>query len=98
MELRLIESVKRWSCQLSIRKEYDEHGKQLKSPLEKKFGEPFNDPDMVEIMTRRAQKALLNPADNNDGFLDWDFGNQSYDEDSRTNALKFTKNVVCIEI
>ncbi|CAG8449196.1 7137_t:CDS:2 [Gigaspora rosea] len=49
-------------------------------------------------MTRRAQKALLNPADNNDGYLDWDFGNQTYDEDSRTNALKFTKNVVCIEI
>ncbi|KAF0427645.1 P-loop containing nucleoside triphosphate hydrolase protein [Gigaspora margarita] len=98
MELRLIESVKRWSCQLSLRKEYDEHGKRLNRPYETRFGEPINDPDMVELMTRRAQKALLNPEDNGDGFLDWDFGNQSYDEDSRTNALKFTKNVVCIEI
>ncbi|CAG8461341.1 4208_t:CDS:2 [Dentiscutata heterogama] len=98
MELRLIESAKNWSCQFSLRKEYDENGKRLSHPKELKFGELIDNPDEVEIMARRAQKALLNPADNYDAYLDWEFGNTSYDEDSKSNALKFTKNVVCIEI
>ncbi|CAG8447927.1 4186_t:CDS:2 [Dentiscutata erythropus] len=98
MELRLIESARHWSCQFSLRKEYDENGKRLSHPRETKFGESIDNPDEVEIMARRAQKALLNPTDNSDAYLDWEFENTSYDEDSKSNALKFTKNVVCIEI
>ncbi|CAG8691555.1 9646_t:CDS:2, partial [Scutellospora calospora] len=98
MELRLIEHPKNWACQVSLRKEYDENGKRISRPIETKFGDTIDDPDMVELMARRAQKALLNPADNSNDYLDWDFGNQSYDEDSQSNFLKFTKNIVCIEI
>ncbi|CAG8463440.1 14419_t:CDS:2 [Racocetra fulgida] len=98
MELRLSEVPKTWSCQVSLRKEYDEHEKRLSNPIETKFGSPIDDPDKVELMARRAQKALLNPMKESDEYIDWDFKDQTYEDDSQLNGLKFTKNVVCMEI
>ncbi|CAG8613040.1 20135_t:CDS:2, partial [Racocetra fulgida] len=99
MELRLTESTKPWSCQISLRKEYDdENGKRLSRPNETKFGDSIDNPDMVDIMARRAQKALLNPTHDSSNFFDWDFGNKNNDDDPQLNHLKFTKNVVCMEI
>ncbi|CAG8700870.1 18172_t:CDS:2 [Dentiscutata erythropus] len=95
MELRLIESPEAWSCQVSLRKEYDKDEKRLPSPIETKFGSPINDPDKVELMARRAQKALLNPTTESNEYINWDFND---DDDSQLNGLKFTKNIVCIEI
>ncbi|CAG8728311.1 14460_t:CDS:2 [Dentiscutata erythropus] len=94
MELRLNESSEAWSCQVSLRKEYDKDEKRLPNPIETKFGSPINDPDKVELMARRAQKALLNPTTESNEYIDWDFN----DDDSQLNGLKFTKNIVCIEI
>ncbi|CAG8486125.1 18067_t:CDS:2 [Cetraspora pellucida] len=98
MELRLSEVPKIWSCQVSLRKEYDEHETRLSNPIETKFGSPIDDPDKVELMARRAQKALLNPMKQSDEYIDWDFKDQTYEDDSQLNGLKFTKNVVCMEI
>ncbi|KAF0420290.1 P-loop containing nucleoside triphosphate hydrolase protein [Gigaspora margarita] len=95
MELRLIESPETWSCQVSLRKEYDENEKHLSNPIETKFGGPIDDPDKVELMARRAQKALLNPITKSNEYINWDFKDK---DDSQLNNLKFTKNVVCIEI
>ncbi|CAG8548187.1 1087_t:CDS:2, partial [Cetraspora pellucida] len=98
MEIRLSESVDEWKCQVFLRKEYDENEMQLHRPIESKFGSLIVDPDNVELMARRAQKALLNPRKNSDLYFNWDFGNKNYDDDSKSNTIKFTKNVVCIEI
>ncbi|CAG8649295.1 632_t:CDS:2, partial [Acaulospora colombiana] len=95
MELRLIESEEPWECQISLRHEYDENDKPLRSK-EIKFGNKICDPKDVELMARRAQKALLNPLNDSDQYIDWSFEN--YEEDPNSNKLKFTKNVVCLEI
>jgi len=98
MEIRLIKSSSDWSCQVSLRKEYDSNEKKLIRPEETKFGNIITDPDDVEMAARRAQKALLNPNCRPEDYFDWDFENISYEEDAAKNALKFTKNVVCLEI
>ncbi|CAG8597440.1 2253_t:CDS:2, partial [Racocetra fulgida] len=98
MEIRLSEYVDEWMCQVFLRKEYDENENRLNRPIESKFGSLIINPDDVELMARRAQKALLNPRKNSDIYFNWDFGNKNYDDDSKSNAIKFTKNVVCIEI
>ncbi|CAG8781456.1 18669_t:CDS:2, partial [Acaulospora morrowiae] len=96
MELRLAESQEPWQCQVSLRREYDEDGKTpLPRTTETKFGNSIDDPKDVELMARRAQKALLNPSNNSDQYIDWIFND---DNDADTNSLKFTKNVVCLEI
>ncbi|CAI2165758.1 22_t:CDS:2 [Funneliformis geosporum] len=98
MEIRLIESSEIWSCQVSLRKEYDADEKKLIRPEETKFGNIIKDKDLVELFARRAQKALLNPNNKPEEFFDFDFNDLSYDEDASRNTLKFTKNVVCLEI
>ncbi|RHZ78965.1 hypothetical protein Glove_153g48 [Diversispora epigaea] len=97
MELRLIELEEEWSCQISLRQEYDETGYRLSQPIEAKFGSLIKSHKEVELMARRAQKALLNPSKNSDEYLNWNFETH-YDDDANTNELKFTKNVVCLEI
>jgi len=52
----------------------------------------------VELAARRAQKALLNPDNKPELYFDWEFDKSDYDDDATSNALKFTKNVVCLEI
>ena len=98
MEIRLIRSSCDWSCHVSLRKEYDSDGKKIICPEESKFGNIIKDPSDVELVARRAQKALLNPNCKSESYLDWDFEDLSYIDDSLSNALKFTKNVVCLEI
>ncbi|CAB4416615.1 unnamed protein product [Rhizophagus irregularis] len=98
MEIRLIKSSSEWSCQVSLRKEYDNFDEKLIRPEETKFGRIITHPNEVEIVARRAQKALLNPDCKPEDFFEWDFESLSYEEDADKNALKFTKNVVCLEI
>ncbi|CAG8799284.1 30258_t:CDS:2, partial [Racocetra persica] len=91
MEIRLSEYVDEWMCQVFLRKEYDENENRLNRPIESKFGPLIINPDDVELMARRAQKALLNPRKNSDIYFNWDFGNKNYDDDSKSNAIKFTR-------
>ncbi|CAG8699061.1 641_t:CDS:2, partial [Acaulospora colombiana] len=98
MELQLIESEEPWECQISLRHEYDEDGKPLLRPNETKFGAKIYNPKDVELMARRAQKALLNSSDSIDRYLDWNFDITRCNGDSDSNSLKFTKNIVCLEI
>ncbi|RIB19660.1 hypothetical protein C2G38_2181273 [Gigaspora rosea] len=65
--------------------------RQYDNPIETKFGSLINDPYKVELMTRRAQKALLNPITDSNKFIK--------DEDGpQFNGLKFTKNIIFIEL
>ncbi|RIA95858.1 Dynamin central region-domain-containing protein, partial [Glomus cerebriforme] len=77
---------------------YDANDKKLIRPEEIKFGKIINDPDEVEVVARRAQKALLNPNYNHEDYFYHDFESISYEDDAIRNELKFTKNVVCLEI
>jgi len=98
MEIRLIKSPSDWSCQVSLRKEYDANDKKLICPEETKFGNIITSQSNVEMIARRAQKALLNPESKSENYFNWDFKDLSYEEDAASNDLKFTKNVVCLEI
>jgi hypothetical protein len=98
MEIRLIKSSSEWSCQVSLRKEYATNDEKLIRPEETKFGKLITHPNNVEIAARRAQKALLNPDNKPEDYFEWDFESLSYEDDAAKNALKFTKNVVCLEI
>ncbi|CAG8737563.1 3439_t:CDS:2, partial [Acaulospora morrowiae] len=95
MELRLIESKEPWQCQIFLRHEYDKDENPLPCTTEVKFGNMIYSPDGVELMARKAQKALLNPLNDSNQYVDWDF---SYENEADPNSLKFTKNVVCLEI
>ncbi|RIA95861.1 P-loop containing nucleoside triphosphate hydrolase protein [Glomus cerebriforme] len=98
MEIRLIQFSGDWSCQVSLRKEYDANEEKLIRPEEVKFGKIITNPNNVEIVARRAQKALLNPNCKPEDYFNYDFENLSYEDDAAKNSLKFTKNVVCLEI
>src|SRR5436853_7010582 len=94
MEIRMTKFDVDWSCRISLRKEYDGDVKK-DIPEETRFGEIITKPSDVEIAARRAQKALLNPKQKPaEDFLYWDFK----EDDAASNELKFTKNVVCLDI
>lgn len=48
-----------WRCQISLRIMYDSTGTALAEPKAIPFGEPLNDPKMVERRLRGAQEAIL---------------------------------------
>ncbi len=55
MECRLSERNVPWTCTIKLRKEVDEDGEQLSSPIVIEFGEPITDKNQVEDRIRRAQ-------------------------------------------
>ncbi|TPX71072.1 hypothetical protein SpCBS45565_g01349 [Spizellomyces sp. 'palustris'] len=90
-----------WSCNVKLRYEFDSAGRPLKAVKELTFGkETFNKGD-VDILVRRAQKALLNPSTDPVRYLDYMFDDSSAatrDKEAASNELKFVKNVVCLDI
>lgn len=94
MEFRLKKEIyTSWRCQVKIRWEYDdkEHTKRNKAH-EEVFGSEIADPSQVEERVRSAQKAVLNPSTAPSSFLE----ERLYGDN--TNELRFSQNVVCIEI
>ncbi|CAG8810989.1 1576_t:CDS:2 [Gigaspora margarita] len=61
---------------------YDK-AERLNKPIETKFGSLIVYQDDVELMARRAQKALLNPKQDNVKYFNWDFGSHNYEEDAQ---------------
>ncbi|KAJ3192762.1 hypothetical protein HK101_005998 [Irineochytrium annulatum] len=90
-----------WSCSIKLRLEYDATGNQLKNFKEVPFGKEIFNPDDVEMAVRRAQKALLNPSMEASRYLDTTFDDRtaaSRDKEAASNELKFTRNIVCVDI
>jgi hypothetical protein len=73
MEIRMHETseTSNWECRISLRKEYDKNNKPLPETDRKTypFGKALNKPKDVELMAYRAQKALLNPSEKPDLYL-----------------------------
>lgn len=102
MEVNLINKPGPWSCNITLRFEYDSSGQPLKDALLVPFMSDLTSSHEVEITLMQAQAAVLNyPATPHTTFL-----TKSRDEleEYRTAAafekgtLKFSKNVVCVEV
>ena len=94
MECRLSHSPDAWTCRIKIRDEYNENGKQLDEVAEVDFGPLITEKTRVEDMLRRAQAAVLRPDLDPATFL----GNEPGHQLPGNQSLKFSKNVVCVEL
>ncbi|KAI0743138.1 P-loop containing nucleoside triphosphate hydrolase protein [Daedaleopsis nitida] len=99
MECRLSNS-ELWSCQISIRWEYDEDDLRLAEVHEERFGSTLCDPSEVEDMLRRAQAAILSPRTPRSDFLDADIDTVKSGGVSTLGAgtLPFSRNIICVDL
>ncbi|TFY75946.1 hypothetical protein EWM64_g8066 [Hericium alpestre] len=98
MECRMASSDKPWSCQISIRWEYEADHKKKRDVTEVPFGELTTNPKKVELMLRRAQAAVLNPHIESHRFLNMSAEQLKKGVASNVKPLAFSKNVVCIDL
>lgn len=87
-----------WTCQISIRWEYDDKGKRLGRVDEIPFGRPIANPGDVELAIRRAQAAVLNPDSPSSFFVG--MSEQELTDTSANNqkALSFSCNAICVDL
>jgi hypothetical protein len=69
MECRLSSSSDPWSCQVTIRWEFEPSGKRMHSIDRQVFGPRITDKRDVEMRLRQAQAAVLNPKTPANQFL-----------------------------
>ncbi|KAI0350447.1 hypothetical protein OH77DRAFT_1430922 [Trametes cingulata] len=103
MECRLAHSADEWSCQISIRWEFDSAGKPLEDGVQEvPFGPRITDKDEVEPMLRRAQAAILSTASYGSvaHFVDMDLAEVRSRMDPKSGArpLAFSRNTICVDL
>ena len=101
MECRLSHAEGEWSCQIKIRWEYEESGKdnkRLEEVKEVQFGPLLTDKSQVEPMLRRAQAAVLNPHISEEKFVEMGEEKLKASKVDGRKSLLFSRNVVCIEL
>ncbi|KAI0350450.1 hypothetical protein OH77DRAFT_1068510 [Trametes cingulata] len=103
MECRLTHSPDEWSCQISIRWEFDAAGRHLaRGVQEVPFGPRITDKDQVEPMLRRAQAAILSTASGGPvaHFVDMDLAEvrSRMDPKSGERPLAFSRNTICVDL
>jgi hypothetical protein len=97
MECRLSSSAGPWSCQVSIRWQFEESGKRSDEVSELPFGECITDKSDVELRLRQAQAAVLNPKVPASQFLE--LSEKECLKGMKSNApLLFSRNVVCVDL
>lgn len=97
MECRLSSSSGSWSCQVSIRWEFDSHDKRLEEVSEVPFGATITDKGDVELAIRRAQAAVLNPSVSATSFLTYSL-EELKDGARGQKTMQFSRNVVCVDL
>ncbi|KZT22881.1 hypothetical protein NEOLEDRAFT_1180623 [Neolentinus lepideus HHB14362 ss-1] len=97
MECRLSSSEGPWTCQISIRWEFDDKGKRKDDVQEVAFGAPITNKGVVELALRRAQAAVLNPSIPLSKFLIMT-AEDLKDKSHVSGTLKFSRNVVCVDL
>lgn len=98
MECRLSSSSGPWKCQVLIRWEFDKSGKPLSKISEVPFGSHDIRHEDVELVLRRAQTAVLYPAYDASYFSDMTSERLSSFVNDNSDALRFSRNVVCIDL
>ena len=102
MEVNLISRPGPWSCQVSLRFEYDASGALLDEVELVPFGPALDSPDDVELALRRAQAAVLNyPNLDHEEFLVMPPEALDYYRSREAflrGTLKFSKNVVRVDV
>ena len=100
MECRLSNSSGDWSCQISVRWEFDDDGERLDEVSEVLFGPRITEKEDVEPILRRAQAAILNPTVPISHFLDLDIQALRVGDTtvSGSKALLFSRNVICVDL
>ncbi|KLO12396.1 hypothetical protein SCHPADRAFT_853916 [Schizopora paradoxa] len=102
MEVNLKSRPGAWSCQISLRFEYDQHGLPLADVSLIPFGVALASPDDVEIALMRAQAAILNyPLIRYSEFMQKSKADLEKYRDAEAfsnGTLKFSKNVVCVDV
>lgn len=94
MECRLMSSSEPWSCQVSIRWEFDANDKRKEKVQEVLFGNLIRKKKDVELALRRAQSSVLNPSMPQRKFLTM----SAADLKGIENELKFSRNAVCVQL
>ncbi|KAI8804707.1 P-loop containing nucleoside triphosphate hydrolase protein [Cladochytrium replicatum] len=89
-----------WGCTVKLRYEYETNGRPLGKPREVIFARDVRDKGDLESYVRRAQKALLNPSQDAAKYIEYRFddSNTGRDREAKSNELKFSRNVVCLDI
>lgn len=98
MECRLSSSSGPWSCQVSIRWEFDKHDKPLDDVSEVPFGALITEKNKVELALRRAQAAVLNPSISASSFLSCSLNDLKTGTHGPKQSLLFSRNVVCVDL
>ncbi|KAG2044020.1 P-loop containing nucleoside triphosphate hydrolase protein [Suillus americanus] len=94
MECTMSSHATSWSCTITLRMGFDNHGKNMPRTITVPFGRTITDRSEVEVWLRRAQSAILNP-----NIPSSNFHTKTIEElRSLKNALKFSRNVVCVSI
>ncbi|KAF4597337.1 ASTRA complex subunit [Pleurotus pulmonarius] len=99
MECRMSYTEESWSCQISIRLEFDQNGKKTKQTKELPFGPRISGANKgeVEIALRKAQYCNLNPGVAFQEVIDMDV--EEFKQACQTKELlPFSRNVVCIDL
>lgn len=95
-----------WCCTMKLRYEYDAKNVKLGRVREEQFGPVLQGKSELETWVRRAQKALLNPSKKPTQFLDSQVDRGTAGAEAPLlpaaagdkNELKFTRNVIVLEI
>lgn len=99
IECRLQSFAGSWSCKISVRYEFDAAGKPLDDISETAFGEVITEKADIEPALRRAQFAVLNPHISIDKILPMSIPALNVISSvPNGKALKFSRNVVCVDI
>lgn len=98
MECRLSSSSGPWSCQVSIRWEFDADGKHLDKVSEILFGPLITEKKEVELALRRAQAAVLNPDVPPSKYVNASAEDLKSGIDYMRRAIPFSRNVVCVDL
>lgn len=108
MECRLGYTPDAWSCQISVRWEFDSTGKRLEEVQEVPFGPRLTDKTLVEPMLRRAQAAILSASGGTGSreaavarFVGMELEEVRRSTDPKTTgakALAFSRNTICVDL
>lgn len=87
-----------WSCQISIRLEFDQDGKKTERTKEIPFGPRISEASKgeVEIVLRKAQYCNMNPGVAFQDVIDMDI--QELQACQAEELVPFSENVVCIDL